>query len=43
MGVLSSEPHEAPRLVMRCNVFRLGEEFECDPALSKEGTSLVRF
>lgn len=32
-----------PRLVVRCNVFGLGEEFEGDPALSKEGTSLVRF
>lgn len=26
-----------PRLVVRCNVFGLGEEFEGDPALSKEG------
>lgn len=43
MGVLSSEPHEAPRLVLRCNIFGLGEKFECDPAPGKESTSLVRF
>lgn len=40
MGILSSEPDKAPRLVMRCNVFRHGEESECAPVLRREGLVL---
>lgn len=39
-GMLFSEPHKTPMLVLRCNVFRPREETECESALGEEVMTL---
>ena len=39
-GMLFSEPHKTPRLVLRCSVFRPREETECESALGEEVMNL---
>lgn len=39
-GMLFSEPHKTPMLVLRCHVFRPRLETECESALGQEVMTL---